>query len=65
MVLADSDISVAPDYLDRLTAAMEHPGVGLVTCLYRGRPLAGFWSRLGAMGVDYGFLPNVADRHGA
>ncbi len=59
VVLADSDISVEPDYLDRLAAAIERPNVGLVTCLYRGRPLAGFWSRLGAMGVDYGFLPNV------
>ncbi len=59
VVLADSDISVEPDYLNRLAAAIERPNVGLVTCLYRGRPLAGFWSRLGAMGVDYGFLPNV------
>lgn len=59
VVLADSDISVTPDYLDRLTAALLRPGVGLVTCLYRGRPLAGLWSQLGAMGVDYHFLPNV------
>ena len=59
VVLADSDIMVAPDYLDRLAASLQRPGVGIVTCLYRGRPLAGFWSRLGAMGVDYGFLPNV------
>lgn len=59
VVLADSDISVAPDYLQRLAAALGRPGVGLVTCLYRGRPMAGLWSRLGAMGVDYGFLPNV------
>ena len=59
VVLADSDIAVEPDYLDRLAAALQRPGVGLVTCLYRGRPLAGFWSQLGAMGVDYGFLPNV------
>jgi ceramide glucosyltransferase len=59
VVLADSDIAVEPDYLDRLAAALQRPDVGLVTCLYRGRPLAGFWSRLGAMGVDYGFLPNA------
>ncbi len=59
IVLADSDISVASDYLQRLAAALARPGVGLVTCLYRGRPMAGLWSRLGAMGVDYGFLPNV------
>jgi ceramide glucosyltransferase len=59
VVLADSDIQVAPDYLDRLAASLQRPGVGVVTCLYRGRPLGGFWSNLGAMGVDYGFLPNV------
>jgi ceramide glucosyltransferase len=59
LVLADSDICVAPDYLTRLMAALEAPGVGLVTCLYRGIPKKGLWSTLGAMGVDYGFLPNV------
>ncbi len=36
VILADSDISVAPDYLARLVAALDAPGVGLVTCLYRG-----------------------------
>ncbi len=59
VVLADSDILVAPDYLSRLACALAQPGVGLVTCLYRGAPKAGVWSRLGAMWVDYGFLPNV------
>jgi ceramide glucosyltransferase len=59
VVLADSDIIVAPDYLARLAAALETPGVGAVTSLYRGVPMAGLWSRLCAMGVDYGFLPNV------
>jgi ceramide glucosyltransferase len=59
VVLADSDIIVAPDYLQKLAYALAKPGVGLVSCLYRGLPLAGLWSRLGAMGVDYGFLPNV------
>lgn len=59
VVIADSDIMVAPDYLCRLAAALQRPGVGIVTCLYRGMPLAGLWSRIGAMGVDYGFLPNV------
>ncbi len=54
LVLADSDISVAPDYLTRLMAALDAPGVGLVTCLYRGIPKKRLWSSLGAMGVDYG-----------
>jgi ceramide glucosyltransferase len=59
VVLADSDIVVAPDYLNRLTAALESPDVGAVTCLYRGVAMTGLWSRLCAMGVDYTFLPNV------
>jgi ceramide glucosyltransferase len=59
VVLADSDIIVAPDYLTKLTTALARPGVGLVTSLYRGVPKAGLWSSLGAMWVDYGFLPNV------
>ncbi|MBB4197811.1 ceramide glucosyltransferase [Rhodoblastus sphagnicola] len=59
VVLADSDIIVAPDYLSRLTAALEPEGVGAVTCLYRGVAMEGVWSRLCAMGVNYAFLPNV------
>jgi len=60
VVLSDSDIAVAPDYLPRLLAALDHPDVGAVTCLYRGRGDAGFWSRFGAAGLSYQFLPNAA-----
>jgi ceramide glucosyltransferase len=59
VVLSDSDIAVRQDYLSCIVAALEQPGVGAVTCYYFGRPLAGFWSSLSAMGVSYGFLPNV------
>jgi len=60
IVLTDADIAVEPDYLLRIAAAMAEPGVGAVTCYYRGEARAGLWSRLGAMGVSYGFLANVA-----
>lgn len=60
IVLSDSDIAVAPDYLARLLAALDQPEVGAVTCLYRGRGDAGFWSRFGAAGLSYQFLPNAA-----
>lgn len=60
IVLNDADIAVEPDYLSRIAAALAGPGVGAVTCYYRGEARAGLWSRLGAMGVSYGFLPNVA-----
>jgi ceramide glucosyltransferase len=59
VVLADSDIRVDPDYLARLVAALEQPGVGAVTCLYYGDALGGFWSKLLALNINSHFLPNV------
>ena len=59
IVLSDSDMSVAPDYLARLAAAIRQPGVGAVTCLYAGRGDAGRWSRLAAAGIGWQFLPSV------
>ena len=38
LVIADADIHVRPDYLSRLVAALQQPGVGLVTTLYAGLP---------------------------
>ena len=35
LVVNDSDIRVEKDYLQRVTAPLAHPQVGLVTCLYR------------------------------
>jgi ceramide glucosyltransferase len=59
VVLADSDMRVGPDYLDRVIGTLEQPGVGLVTCLYRGAPGPGLIGRLAAMAIDYHFLPSV------
>ncbi len=59
LVLSDSDIAVAPDYLARVLAALDVPGTGAVTCLYSGRGDAGFWSRLGAAGLSYQFMLGV------
>ena len=59
VVLADSDIVVERNYLSQTVAALNRPGVGLVTCLYRGEPRPGPWARLSSMAVDYHFLPSV------
>jgi ceramide glucosyltransferase len=59
LVLADSDIAVEPDYLERVTAPLADPAVGIVTCLYRGRPVNGFWSKMGALFIDTWFAPSV------
>jgi ceramide glucosyltransferase len=59
IVIADSDIAVPSNYLTNIAANLGEPGVGLVTCLYRGVGATGIWSRLAAAGIDYHFLPNV------
>jgi ceramide glucosyltransferase len=59
LVVSDSDIVVGVDYLRHIAAALAQPGVGLVTCLYRGIAAAGLWARLSAAAIDYHFLPGV------
>ena len=49
LAMADSDTFVGPDYLTIVTAPLLDHNVGLVTCIYRGVPTQGIWSRLGAM----------------
>lgn len=59
LVLSDSDMHVGPNYVEDVIAALQQPQVGLVTCLYRGRAVGGFWSRMAAAAVDQHFLPSV------
>jgi len=59
IAIADSDIRVDPRYLDHLVGPLADPSVGLVTCLYVGRPVGGLWSTLGALGLNHGFVPSA------
>ena len=59
VVLSDSDIRVEGGYLENVIAALEEPGVGVASCLYRGVPVTGLWSRLAAQGINSHFLPNA------
>jgi ceramide glucosyltransferase len=61
LVIADSDVHVRPDYLDRLVAALDRPGVGLVTTLYAGLSILPLTlpGRLGAMQITNSFLPGA------
>ena len=63
LVLADADILVGPDYLRRLAGPVQDPQVGIVTCLYRGFPVPGLWSRLGALFIQDWFVPQVLLAH--
>lgn len=60
VVLADSDMVVPPDYLERIVSELAQPGVTGVTCLYHGVPaFAGAMGQLSALAIDVMFLPNV------
>ncbi len=60
LVIADSDLHVAPDYLDRVTAELAQPGVGLVTTLCIGWAAARRLPELlGASQITYTFLPGA------
>jgi ceramide glucosyltransferase len=59
LVLSDSDVMVDADYLRTVTAPLSRPGVGIVTCAYRGVPRAGLWSLLGSMYINEWFMPSV------
>ncbi|MGN6669347.1 MAG: bacteriohopanetetrol glucosamine biosynthesis glycosyltransferase HpnI [Trinickia sp.] len=63
IVLADSDIAVAPDYLEAVTAPLADPEVGIVTCLYHAKSVGGFWTRIGAQFINEWFAPSVRIAH--
>jgi len=59
LVFADSDMRVGRNYLATVTAPLSDPQTGLVTCLYKGLPTGGLWSRLGALHINFSFLPSA------
>jgi len=59
IVLADSDMRVTRGYLAAVTAPLADAQTGIVTCLYKGAPAVGFWSRMAALNVNFGFLPGA------
>lgn len=61
LVISDSDIHAAPNYLDTLLGELQKPNTGMVTALYAGLPPkgSGLFERLGAMQINHAFLPGV------
>ncbi len=60
LVIADSDVHAAPDYLRRIAAALAEPRTGLVTTVYSGLPASGsLTGALGASAITHGFLPGA------
>ena len=59
VVISDSDVRLPGGGLSEIVAALQAPRVGLVYCLYRGRPSRNLWSRLAAIDVNTRFAPSV------
>jgi ceramide glucosyltransferase len=59
LIVNDSDIRVAPDYLRRVIAPLANPRVGMVTSLYRGVAGSTLGSRLEALGISTDFCASV------
>lgn len=58
LVVNDADIRVPGDYLERVTAPLADPRVGLVTCLYRANGTS-FAARFEGLGVSTDFAPST------
>ena len=52
LVTTDSDVEVGPRYLREIVPPLLDPTVGMVTCVYRGKNAAGFFSGLTAIGMS-------------
>lgn len=58
LIINDADIRVEPDYLERVTAPLADPRIGLVTCLYRAEGST-FAARFEGLGVSADFAPST------
>ena len=63
LVTTDSDVQVSPNYLREVVAPLLDPQVGMVTCLYRGKNVAGFFSALTAIGMSVEMTAGVLVAH--
>ena len=52
LVTTDSDVEVDPLYLREIVPPLLDPKIGMVTCVYRGKNAAGFFSGLTAIGMS-------------
>jgi len=60
LVIADADVHVGPDFLSLVAAALQEPGVGLVSCPYRAGVAKTLGAGLEALTIAGDFIPSVA-----
>ncbi len=59
IIFTDSDIWVAPNYIRRVTAALDDPAVGMVTCSYIARHPQYFGAALASLARCCDFTPSL------
>jgi ceramide glucosyltransferase len=59
VIISDSDVAVHPDYLRNVTAPLLDARTGLVTCVYRGVPVAGGWAVIEGLGMSVDMTSGV------
>lgn len=59
LVISDSDVRVAPDYLRTVVAPMSDPGVGAVTCFYSHSDERTFAQHLQTVGMTSDFYAGI------
>lgn len=59
LLVSDSDIRVEAGYLRTVASELSQPGVGMVTCLYRGMPAASLPSKIEALSISTDFAAGV------
>jgi ceramide glucosyltransferase len=59
LVQSDGDVRAGPEYLREVVAPFADPGVGVVSCFYRGVTQKNFWAELEAIGAASDFLPGA------
>jgi ceramide glucosyltransferase len=59
LILADSDTRVDAQYVRAVTAPLQQPEIGAVTCLFAGAPVGGLAAHLGAMFMNEQFIPSA------
>lgn len=60
LLISDSDVRVDAYYLTIVAAALQEPGVGLVTCFYRAGAVQSLGATLEALTIAADFIPSVA-----
>jgi len=63
LLISDSNVRVAPDYLEDLVRHLEQPGVGLVSSPIRGAGAAGLGGRLDALHLNTFVMGGTAALH--